>query len=357
MFKTLSALPVLLPAVLAAFGLLAGSRDLCAQSDAPAAGLIQRSGIAVSEKSGKVYIADSAHNSITVLRADGVTKSIPAGVSPIAIAVNDRTGTVYSANAGDRSVSVIDGASDEVVATARTAARPYAIAVDDVHDEVFVSNTFSNMLTVIRGRDSASHNVKTGSADGLLVDPAHARVYLLGYESDALTVFDETTETTSKLPAGAMHLWAEVLEGDTLYVSHVQDSSVAAIDTGTGTIQNMETGSMPCALALDAPNHRLYAVSYAGASVTAIDTAKNTPLWTVQVGGHPQALALDPVRHRLYVADAQASQVAVVDTQRHTRLKTIPTEGHPYAVALQPGTHRVVVAMTGKNSYAELPKD
>jgi DNA-binding beta-propeller fold protein YncE len=39
-----------------------------------------------------------------------------------------------------------------MVATVATAARPYAIVIDQSANKVYVSNTFSNMLTVIDGR-------------------------------------------------------------------------------------------------------------------------------------------------------------------------------------------------------------
>jgi hypothetical protein len=49
-----------------------------------------------------------------------------------------------------------------------------------------------------------------------VVDAQRGKVYLLGYESDSLTVLDEKTQAISKLPVGALHLWGIVELGKTL---------------------------------------------------------------------------------------------------------------------------------------------
>src|ERR1700722_12661318 len=169
-----------------------------AQDTNPSSGLINRSGIVYSSRNGKVYAVDSEHGAVAIVAATGAARLVKTGSGPVSIAVNERTGRVYVANSGDRSVAIVDGDTDRLLATVPTAARPYAIAVDEVSDRVYVSNTFSSMLTVIDG--------KTGSADAIVVDAQRGKVYLLGYESDSLTVLDEETKAISKIPAGALHL-------------------------------------------------------------------------------------------------------------------------------------------------------
>jgi YVTN family beta-propeller protein len=156
------------------------SLSLRAQSGGPSSGLINRSGILYSHKNGKVYVVDPEHGGIAIVAANGTVKSLHTGLGPVSIAVNEQTGRVYVANSGDRSISVIDGSTDTVITRGGTAARPYAIAIDEVSDKVFVSNTFSGLLSVMDGKTNAISNVKTGSADAILVDARRSRVYLLG---------------------------------------------------------------------------------------------------------------------------------------------------------------------------------
>jgi YVTN family beta-propeller protein len=329
------------------------SLALRAQSDSPSSGLINRSGIQYSRKNGKLYVVDPEHEGIAIVVTNGTVKSLRTGLGPVSIAVNEQTGRVYVANSGDRSIAVIDGSTDTVIAMGSTTAKPYAIAVDEVNDKVYVSNTFSDLLTLMDGKTNAISNVRAGSADAILVD-ARRKVYLLGYESDSVRVLDEQTGTLSKLPAGAMHLWAIVQLGSVLYVTHVQDASMEAINVETHATQTLATGAMPCALAVDADRNELYVTNYAGSSVSIVNARAGTTVATVIVGGHPQAIAADTERRLLYVADAQDNSVSIIDIQSRRVLRKIKTNGHPYALSVDSRTHRVFAATAGSTPYKEL---
>jgi hypothetical protein len=56
------------------------------------------------------------------------------------------------------------------------------------------------MLTVIDGRTILASNLKTGSADAIVVDAKTKRVYLLGYESSSLTVLNSETSAIRRCP-------------------------------------------------------------------------------------------------------------------------------------------------------------
>lgn len=301
------------------------------------AGLISRDAFAANEVTGKLYLVDTAHDAVTIIAKDGSSKSVKVGARPDALALNHRTGAVYVVNPGSRNVTVIDGASDAVVTSVPTAARPYAIALDEDANKAYVSNTFSNMLTVIDGVNNAASNIKTGSADVVMVDRTRRRIYLMGYESDSLTELNPQDRSISKIPAGAMHLWGTASNGSTLYVSHVQDASIAAIDPATGTLHNIPTGRMPCAIALNPGRNEIYVANYADSTVTVIK--HDMPIATIRVAGHPQSLTVDAAKNLLYVASPQQNRVDVIDLHLHRSLRSLAVEGHPYAVGIHPGTH------------------
>jgi YVTN family beta-propeller protein len=327
---------------------------LKAQENGASAGLINRTGTVYSAHNSAIYVIDRAHDGLIILRTGQPAKVLKTSSGPISIATNERTGCVYVANSA-RLVTVIDGATDQVLATVPTAGRPYDIAVDETADRVFVSNTFSNMLTVIDGKTNAVHNVKTGSADALAVDQKHGKVYLLGYESDSLTVCDEAAETTAKLATGANHQWAIAATEAGLYVSHVQDAEVVRIDPDSNALLRIATGRMPCAFAVDSTHHELYVVGYGDASISAIDMQTDKVLWTIPLGGHPQAVAVDPARRLVYVADAQGRTVSIVEAGKPRILKKVSLRDSPYALAVDLLSHRVVATTIGRSPYAEVP--
>ncbi|HEX2917264.1 MAG TPA: YncE family protein [Edaphobacter sp.] len=322
-----------------------------AQAPAPQAGLINRAAAAFSEKTDKLYLVDSDHDCVIALSASGSSETIKAGSRPVAVAINQNTGRVYAVNAGSRSVSVIDEVSGSVIASVPTAARPYAIAVDPSANRVYVSNTFSNMLTVIDGETNHAENIPTGSADAILVDSDRHHVYLLGYESDTITELNPTTGTTIKIPAGATHLWGMARAGHTLYVSHVQEHTIGAIDLESHQVRTLPVGSMPCAIAVNAGTDDLYVANYADGTITFIQKSLGT---TVKVSPWPQALALDSSGHRLYVASPQQGTVSVVDTQTRKVIRTFRNLNHPYAVAFSPSTHRAYAVIEGKIAFTPL---
>jgi YVTN family beta-propeller protein len=158
------------------------------------------------------------------------------------------------------------------------------------------------------------------------------------------------------LGAGGMHLWGILKVGKTLFVTHVQDHSVAAIDQASGAVEEIAVGAMPCALAVDEARGELFVVSYGDGVVTAIDARSKGVLWSVSVGGHPQAITVDAERGRVYVADAQAAVVRVIEEKTRRVVKTVAVEGHPYALAVEGRTHRVFAAAMDAKGYAEIER-
>jgi YVTN family beta-propeller protein len=116
----------------AGLALLAGfSAAAMAQQpvEAPHSGLINSAGAAFNAATGKSYVVNSDGNSVEVSkdRAD-VARSVKAGSHPVSVAVDSQNGRAYVVNAGDGTVSVLDGETDEVVATVQVGDHPYSIA-------------------------------------------------------------------------------------------------------------------------------------------------------------------------------------------------------------------------------------
>jgi YVTN family beta-propeller protein len=149
-----------------------------------------------------------------------------------------------------------------------------------------------------------------------------------------------------------MHLWGMARSGHTLYVSHVQEHTIGAIDLESHRVRTLPVGAMPCAFALDAETGDLYVANYADGTITFLQKAMATS--TVKVSPWPQALALDSAGHRLYVASPQQGTVSVVDTQTRKVIRTFRDLDHPYAVAFSPVTHRAYAVNEGKIAFTPL---
>ena len=322
-----------------------------AQSAPSQTALINRDATIYSEANQKLYLVDPIHNQIAAISSNGSSQIIPVGSAPIALALNPATGMLYVVNSQSRNVSVVDTRRGLVAATVPTAARPYAIAVDAFSNRVYVSNTFSNMLTIVDGKTNTAKNLPTGSADVILVgDRQH--VYLFGYESDTVTELNPDTGAMAKLSAGSMHLWGAALDQQTLYLSHVQEKSLAAIDLATHSVRSLVTGNMPCAIVQSKKTGKIYVANYADGTVSVLD--KNRTLATIAVSLYPQALTLDEQSGLLYVASPQQNSITAVDTRTNQVRKTYTSLEHPYAVGVNLSNHRAYSVNLAENSWTAL---
>ncbi|MFL6429284.1 MAG: YncE family protein, partial [Acidobacteriaceae bacterium] len=104
----------------------------------------------------RLYCVDQHADRVLVMGPAGQRSSIAVGRQPNAIAIDPALNRIYVVNAGSGNVSVIDGASDHVIATVATDKRPYAIGIDTTLHRAYVTNTFSDKVTVIDGTTNSA---------------------------------------------------------------------------------------------------------------------------------------------------------------------------------------------------------
>jgi YVTN family beta-propeller protein len=335
--------------------ILIGLVSASASAQRPTSGrLLNQSGILYSQSTGKIYVVDDAGDSVRVIDAAGTVKSITVPAGPEALAINHKTGEVCVASSIARSVTLIDGQRDEILATVKLSKPPYSLAVDDATGDIYVPNN-----VVIDGRTHAVKTIALGSADTLLTDAAHQKVFLMGYESSAISVFDMKTSAIKQLLTGDFHLWGMTQVGHTLYVNHLQGSSVAAINVDTGSYVLIPTGPMPCALAVSIESEILFTANYGDGSITIVDTKTNRVVDTIHIGGRLQGIATDTESGVVYVADAQNRKVIAIDVKTRRSKGAANLSDSPYALAVNQRTHAVYAATTGSNGFVQVsfPKD
>ena len=76
-------------------------------------------------------------------------KNIPAGNSPVGIDINEKGNLVYVTNYASNSLSVINGTDGTVIKTIETGQFPVGVKINPVSNKVYVSNIGSNTVSVI----------------------------------------------------------------------------------------------------------------------------------------------------------------------------------------------------------------
>ena len=116
------------------------------------------------------------------------------------LAVDSRSGWAYVTawNGHPSQVAVVD--KDKIIAALTVGEDPYAVAIDETHDYVYVANRLSGSLSVIRGTEV----ITTMSTEGwgpsyITVDEARGYIYVSNADSHSVAVFGFSETAQSSL--------------------------------------------------------------------------------------------------------------------------------------------------------------
>ena len=316
------------------------------QPKPPSGGLINPRAIAYCPATRKVYAVDTSHGAVTIYDdAHGTRHTVKVGAEPISVAVNTANGMAYVANGGDGTVSVVNGATDAVVATVRVGSHPYSIAANAKTGKVYVTHTYGNELSVLDGANNTATQLKTGSHDLIAIDDKTDTIYLLGYESGTVSVVNGEHQTVRLKQAGN-HAWGLAIDEQTgtIYAARIETAQVAEFASDSSLPRYLPSGAIPCAIAMNRRADVLYISNYGENSVSAVHVRDGHRIATVAVGDHPKAIAFDAGRNLVYVANTLAGTVTVIDAATNTVIATLPAGKNPYALAVVPGSSKLYVA-------------
>jgi YVTN family beta-propeller protein len=229
---------------------------------------------------------------------------------PYGVAANPTTNRIYVTNPGGDSVSVIDGATNTVLATVPVGIDPESVAANPSTNRIYVANRYTGKVSVIEGATNsvvATIPVRLGTTD-VAANPATNRIYVgdIDWASSNVSVIDGATNTVV--------------------------ASVPMEDSVFGVAVNPQTD-------------RIY-VTWGYASVSVIDGATNSVVATVPLGGYPYpfGVAANPATNGIYVANRDSDNVSVIDGATNSVVATVPVGDWPIGVGVNPTTNRIYVA-------------
>lgn len=141
-------------------------------------------GLAVDARTGHLFVADAARNTVSMFVADtGVlVRRVAVGRSPVDIAVDARTGHVFVVNQSSGTVSMLDARSSRTVRTIPVGNIPARIAADPGTGHIFVG-TIGNMgsVSVLDARSGTVVRTSAlgGVPAGVVVDAPQHHVFVL----------------------------------------------------------------------------------------------------------------------------------------------------------------------------------
>jgi len=299
------------------------------------------------------YVANTDGNVSVINTASNlVVAQIQVGSQPWGVATSQDGQRVYVSNSGSNSVSVINTSTNSVITNITVGSSPHGIAVSPNGSRVYVANTgpsyFSttgpNSVSVINtATNTVVATIPVGTDPiGVVVSPDGSRVYVLNVFSNTVSVINTATNGVIASIAAGAESWGITISpnGNFLYVACPGSNTVSVISTAT----NMVTASIPVAgspagITVSPDGSRLYVTNAASSTLTVINTANNTQVGLIPVDSSPCGVSVSPDGKQVYVADYNSNDIAVINTATNTRSATIPQGSTSYSMGnfISPG--------------------
>jgi YVTN family beta-propeller protein len=310
------------------------------------------SAIAVDPRSGHIFVANSADNTVTILdtRTGRVLDVIGVGDNPNQLQVNPRTARAFVFNAADGSVSVLDTRSGAVLRTLRLGPVP-APALDQQNGATFV----------FQGRTGGHSSVAVPS-------PSQGEIGLVAVQDGPGGTWLQSITSSQTVPGFAVDGAA-----GRLFVPDGVGQSVSLFDAARGQyLRSVRVGAHPVAVAVDPRTRRAFVASLgpllpvgAPSSLSVLDSTSGRVLRTVVVGHYPALVAVDVAGGRVLVVhrwggtgDARADSQGlgggatdVLDARSGRLLATLAT-GAVAPELLPPGVQASLVAVDERRGHA-----
>jgi len=124
-------------------------------------------------------------------------------------------------------------------------------------------------------------------------------------------------------------------DGKFVYIANEGANLVQVVAVGTwDVVKTIPTALRSAGILVNADGSRVYVANGGAGTVSVIDTASNEVIASVTVGQRPWNMALTHDGKKLYVANGRTNDVSVIDTGSNQVLKTIAVGQKPWGVAI-----------------------
>jgi YVTN family beta-propeller protein len=251
------------------------------------------------------YISNITTNDVSVIdiATNTVVATVPVGGHPFQVTVAPDGASVYVPNYNDSTISVIDTSTNTVSKTLSYAVKPYGITFNKTGTLGYVVNKAANTVSVLDSNNNVTATIPVGAVPFYVgISPDNKRVYVSNHGND----------------------------GDSNGTVSVIDSNPADAAFNT-VIATIPVGQYPVGLAVSPDNSKVYVpnsgiVADCACSVTSVIPvdANGTPSPTALTtgGGYKTAteVAFSPNGRCAYVTNQEDFRVSIIDVARGTQL-------------------------------------
>lgn len=314
------------------------------------------------------YITNGGSNTVTVLdlvymRLD---RTLQVGQNPSGIAVNPRRNEVYAVNTQPESpsgsVSIIDAATNRIVATIPVHRLPYFIAVSPDGHRAYVPNSGSNSISVLdldRRREIAT--VSTGEQPGVArISPDGRTLAVTNRGSSSVSLYDvarpNSPSSTPELKLRATFSGcpgatdAAILpDSSKVFVACSGGHQIMAVQLAVAPgswparqdptqltdhlLTFLDVGKTPVHLAVKPDGGEIFVSNFGSDSISEVDTWNNQVSGTYSIVNKPTGAIISGNNNDLWISNFGADSLSLYSIDDGHVVNTVHTGSAPDSLA------------------------
>lgn len=298
------------------------------------------------------YVTNTGSSNLTVFdkKADQVTGIIPVGRGPSGMALDQRSRRLYAANSGDNEILVVDILANQVTNKIRLTSgdRPLELALTPDGRTLLSVNPGSNTISFIDPfslLELSRVNVGNGPRS-VLIDPAGVRAYVFNTFSGTVTVLDipnRSVVTTFSTDPGPLRGDFSPT-GDNLYVIHEFSSYLTVIDpVSFRVLKRFSIGPGMISIKVDNRTGLVYIGRANDIFVGVYNPLSFVAVDLIRTGGTVNYMTIDDEENNLYMVSSDMKRIIVSNLVRKKILYEIDVGETPYWVTVMGERLRQVI--------------
>jgi len=297
------------------------------------------------------YVVNRSSNSVSVINTatNALVATVTVGNNPWGVAITPDGTMAYVTNLNDNTVSVINTATNTVVATVLVGGAPAGVAVTPNGAFAYVANSTSNTVSVI---DTATNTIVVAginvgpSPSGLAATPDSASVYVINGNNTVSVIGTATKSVVATVSVPGCGFGSDgpglsiTPNGAFVYVSQ-GCGQLSVISTSNNTVSGTfsTTGTTGPGQNLNfvafTPNGAFgYAAVTGFGYISVFDTRSNIVVSTFSDGSVPVDVAITPNGSFAYVTNSSDNTVSVISTAANAVVATVSVGVNPFRVAI-----------------------
>lgn len=284
-----------------------------------------------NEKSGTISIIDSA--------TDAVVAEVRVGAKPRGLAIAGKT--LFVSDQPANALVMMDLESRHVSGTVPLGESPEGVSASAAGDWVAAASEISNAVNFIATatkRKEFSVVTEGKNPEHAVFSPDGRMLLVSAEEADSVDLVDVAGRRQVASIKVGMRPRGIAFRPDGLvaYVACELASTVYVIDVpGRRVMKEIKAGEFSNGVAMAPDGRRVYVSNGKDGTVSVIDTESNAVVATVAVGKRPWNMAITPDGKKLYVANGRSNSVSVIDTASNTVRKEISVGEMPWGVVIK----------------------